>query len=404
MTGRPGLRLRAASAIALATAAVLALGACQAEPTPTPTATPSATEASSPSPSPTPSESTETWPPAELDELTPADPVDEGEPTAYEAPEWLWEWVDDSWSTAICSTVAVADGSDPGAELSGVQWLYLVAPDGAAFRIADVGDEANATIVDWDPRHSKAWLYLQGTGESWDVAEVDLQTGDVDTGDFTDGAGPRSSVERGGLSADLLPRDVAADGTRLWMAVSPFGDTGGVVWYEPVAGEWKPSAVNDVMFDIAQARHARGDDGERSPGSVGGSGWVSVESERAISMVADAGGQGAAAPTYVIVDHELGDDSYIRTGFTPPESATGCQAQGPDGEEVVVMCWNRDTSVPHTGWAVDLESSDAVEVPVDPEQTPNHDLGSYTEDVKAQGTRPPNADDWTDVMPAPQVP
>ncbi|MDN4480626.1 hypothetical protein [Demequina muriae] len=402
MTGRPGLRLRAVSAVALATAAVLALGACQPEPTPTPTASPSATQASTPSPSP--SVSTETWPPAELDALTPADPVDEGEPTAYEAPEWLWDWVDDSWSTAIYSTVEVAESADGGPALEGVQWLYLLAPDGTAFRIADLGHDAFATIVDWDADHRQAWLHLQGWGESWDVAEVALETGDVDTEDFTDGAGPRDTVESGGLSADLLPRDVAADGTRLWIAVSPFGDMGGTVWYEPVAGEWKPSSVNDALFDIAQARHARGDDSEHSPGPIGGSGWVSIESERAISMVADAGGQGAAAPTYVIFDHDLGDDTYIRTGFTPPDSATGCQVHGPDGDEVVVRCWNVDTSVPDTGWAVDLDSSDAVEVPVDPEQTPNHDLGSYTEDVKTQGTQPPNADDWTDLMPAPPLP
>ncbi|MFW2512738.1 hypothetical protein ACNI3K_03065 [Demequina sp. SO4-13] len=330
--------------------------------------------------------------------------MDDDEPAAYEAPAWLWEWVDDSWSTAIYSTVELVTDADGAPVFEGVQWLYLLAPDGTAFRIADLGHDAFATIVDWDPDHRRAWLHLQGFGESWDVAEVALETGVVDTEDFTDGAGPRATVEGGGLSADLLPRDVAADGTRLWAAVSPFGDTGGVAWYEPLAGEWKPSSVNDALFDITQARHARGDDGVHSPGSVSGSGWLSIESERAIYMVADAGGQGAAAPTYVIFDHDLGDDSFIQSAFTPPGSATGCQAQGPVDEEVIVMCWNIDASVPETGWAVDLESGDAVEVPVDLEQTPNHDLGSYTEDVKAQGTQPPNADDWTDLMPAPQLP
>ncbi|MFW7414842.1 hypothetical protein [Demequina sp. SO4-18] len=404
MTATRRERARRTAAAAVLTAMTsLALVACQgSDPEPATTPTPAPTPAETQSPASSASPSPTTWPPAELEATPRAAPVDDGEPAAYEAPAWLWEWVDDSWSTAIYSTVELVNDADGAPAFEGVQWLYLLAPDGAAFRIADLGNDANATIVDWDPSHAKAWLYFQGFGESWAVAEADLETGRLDAGDFTDGAGPRGTVAGGGLSQDVLPRDAAPDGTRLWSAVSPFGGVGGTVWYSPHTGTWEPSAVNDVMFDIAEERYDRGDDGPQDPGSVSGSGWVSVTDERALYMVADEGGQGADAPNYVVIDHDLAEDSLVQAGFSPPASASGCDVRGPDGDDAILACWNHDTSVADTWWVVDLDTGTATEVPVDSIQVPRHDLGSYTEDVKTTGTMPPNADAWTDVMPAPR--
>lgn len=401
MTGdhRPHLQITAA---VVAAAASLTLAACQAgdsSPAGTPTATPPAIETTSPAPSPSPA--ADTWPPTELEELSAAAPIDDGEPTVYEAPDWLADWVDDSWSTAIYSTVDVADD---GSGLEGVQWLYLVAPDGAAFRIADLGHDANATIVDWDPSHAKVWLYFQGMGESWNVAEVDLATGRVASDDFTDGAGPRGTVAAGELSQDLLPRAASDDGKRLWAAVSPFGDTGGVVWYSPDTGTWEASAVNDVMFDIAAVRYARGDVSEHSPGNVHGSGWVSITHSRSIYLVEDEGGEGSDAPAYVLIDHDLSEDAVVQAAFTPPDSASWCSVAGPKADDVLLSCSNSDMSVPDTAWVVDPDTGEASEVRPDTNADAGHDLGSYTEDMKAQGTMPPNADAWTDLMPAPQVP
>ncbi|WP_152650191.1 hypothetical protein [Demequina aestuarii] len=402
MTGSHRRRRRDAAAVALIAVTAMVLAACQSsDPDPATTPPPSAPATESPAPSPSPSPSEATWPPTELDALTPADPVDEGEPTAYAAPEWLWDWVDDSWSTAIYSTLEFThpEGKSPGFE--GVQWLYLLAPDGAAFRIADLGDAANATIVDWDPGHRKAWLRLQGFSEERDVAEVDLLTGAVDTDDFTDGAGPRHSVEDESLALDFLPRAVAPDGTRLWVDIDPLlGATSGVAWYSPVTGEWESSAVNETLFDIAAARYARGTDGAVSPGYVAGSAWVSIADERALVMVPHEGGQGTIARTHIVIAHDLGDDSFTRTVFAALDATSSCRPLGPNGDSILVEC----SSVDGTRWEVEPAAGSVAEVSEDVVSDGGTDLGSYTEDVKAQGTRPPNVDDWTDLMPAPQVP
>lgn len=405
MTPQSRVRSKILAAVAIG-AAAMTLGACQSsdESSADPSSSPPAPASSEPSSSPSPSEVTATWPPAELEALTPADPVDEGEPTAYEAPEWLWDWVDDSWSTAIYSTLEFThpDGESPGFE--GVQWLYLLAPDGAAFRIADLGDAANATIVDWDPGHRKAWLHLQGFSEERDVAEVDLLTGAVDTDDFTDGAGPRRAVENESLALDILPRVVAPDGARLWVDIDPLGSgSAGAVWYDPSTGDWTASAINDVLFDIAEARHERREGDPRTPTYVHASAWMDLESQRAIYVSLDGGDlEEGEVQTYAVIDHDLATDTWVSTTIDGPDSTPHCEARGPLDAGVLVECWSNDTSIPDTAWAVDPATGEISSAPADSLPGAQHDLGDYTEDVKAQGAQPPNADDWTDVMPAPR--
>ena len=391
----------------LAVPSLLLLGACTSEPEAAPVASdppaPSVSPTTSLSPSPSPAPSDETWPPAAFDEQSPLEPVAEGEPLAYAPFDGLLDWVDDEWSTAIFSTVDFVDDPDSGPLLEGVQHLYLVAPDGTAFRVTDLGSDAFGTIVDWDPARAKAWVHLQGWGESWSVVEVDLATGEIDDGDFTEGEGPRATAADLGLSQDILPVMVDDAGARLWVAIDPFGGFGGASWYDPTSGEWRGERVNDAMLDIVEARHERGDDGPHSPGPVGGSGWLDVRLGRYLVMIADEGPiEVGTESTYALFDVDLDTGDVETATFEAPLDVPGCGISGVWKGDPLVTCSDWWTESADALFTVDVASGAVAPVSEDTTSDRAMDLGSYTEDVKA-GDVPPGAEAWTDLMPAPDV-
>jgi len=106
-------------------------------------------------------------PDADLPPLLPADADLAVE--AREMADWVWEYVDDTWELTVEATPAqskVRSGT-----------LFLIAPDGDAFRLHEFGFNFGGSVEHWDPALKIAWIH-RSHRDDFDVVQIDLTTGE----------------------------------------------------------------------------------------------------------------------------------------------------------------------------------------------------------------------------------
>ena len=326
---RHGTAVAAASVAAVAALALAGAAVAQWQTPPPPAVTPTVT------PTPTPAPSVQYATKGHADE-----------PDALVMTDATWEQVGPGWALTLFSTMSVIDvDNDYGRfDPAGTQALFLVAPDATIYRMATLPADGNAQIMHWDPVNRKAWLFFLGLGESWYQAEVDLASGQVDSGDFTDGAGPRARYSADQLG-DLIPLRQGADGRVLWAGVGPIASSeiSGLVWYEP-DGSWTPSAINEI-------------------GGGGEEAWLDLAGDRIVYL--------NGAPTFEVTVQDLVDDSYTtRSLGANPDPQDDCSLHSVLADGALVFSVRITCSHYDWGWIDDPLRRTLYEVTLDGEWRP----------------------------------
>ncbi|GIG23612.1 hypothetical protein Cch01nite_43360 [Cellulomonas chitinilytica] len=288
----------------VALVAVLALSATAAvlhRPAPAPPAGPPSSVA--PTPSATPSA-----------DPTPvlATKADASEPDARVMTDETWDEVGPGWALTLFSTMSVVVSEDDNYghfDPAGVQALFLVAPDATTYRLLTLpaDTDAEAQVMWWDPERRKAWLFLQGLGESWGQLEVDLVTGSQTPLTF----GP-SDVRQ-----DPAPVRQMPDGRVLWADNDPLfsASVGGLYW----------QATDGAFTTIV------------GPGVIEGDVWLDPSTPRAAYLAPDAAGD------YSLVSYDLTKGSTgTRPLGAPSVDRHRCSVADVEAPSVFVTCTTYD--------------------------------------------------------------
>lgn len=217
--------------VAVGAGTMLWLGPDAPEPAVTPT--PTTTESPSPSPSAEPTTSPEpspsvtsspvieaaTW--AELsDTQRPAWVTDQDSrlPAAREMQDWVWDYVDDTWTVQVHriehSELWVTDVWEEGEDFVGPQNLYLEAPDGELILLYELRRDMTVDVLAVDMDARLAWTNRYAVGDGWYVVQVNLLTGAA-TESWGAGAVPDDRrTEWGVVDVDAL--GMLRDGRELW--------------------------------------------------------------------------------------------------------------------------------------------------------------------------------------------
>ncbi|WP_062299142.1 hypothetical protein [Demequina maris] len=218
----------------------------------------------------------------------------EGLPKARGMTDKTWECVDESWAVEVRS--AGGDTWRPGGT---AQALYLVAPDGDLLKLFDLRTDVAVVVLESDLDARLAWTARMGEGDSFQVVQVELDSGLV--------------IDAwGGDGIPSLQRDKKDN----VISVAPLGpfEAGGTLW----AGYTDTSALqslfvrdDDDQFRTFTAQKAL--DNLVAEGSVNAQGddgvevWTNKSATIAVFLAQhlDDGAKGKAstgAGTWVVVD------------------------------------------------------------------------------------------------------
>lgn len=219
--------------VAVGAGTMLWLGPDAPEPAVTPT--PTATESPSPSPSAEPSTSPEpspsvtsspvveaaTW--AELsDTQRPAWVTDQDSrlPAAREMQDWVWDYVDDTWTVQVHrltrADVGITGLWREGEDFVGPQNLYLEAPDGELILLYELRRDLWVDVLTVDMDARLAWTGRQQGWDSGLVVQVDLVTGES-TESWGSGVVPENHRFDLGVG-QVGPLTTLEDGREVWFA------------------------------------------------------------------------------------------------------------------------------------------------------------------------------------------
>jgi len=237
--------------------------------TPTSSATPSASVTASASPS-----ASHDWSTVAAGDLPPAfAEADPHQPASRQMQDWVWDYVDDSWTVAnyLSGTRPSPYASGPNPPTgggTGTRVMYLLAPDSTLFHLLDVAQDLTSTSIAKDefasigllwvnrfwPASRTAVVTLCYGGEMCQAARLNLVTGQVTTDFLGDawasimGAGHQATIgtplEQGFVSGvDFVEH--RANGVDAW-TVTNVGGIRGVFWGE-ADGSFRASSINTVV-------------------------------------------------------------------------------------------------------------------------------------------------------------
>jgi len=216
---------------------------------------PSATASASASPS---ASATPTAP-ASWADVDPADlpaPVADphpGEPPSHTWDPWIWPYVDASWDVDIwCQPNPAAAAEDfPVSDACLFQALYLVAPDGARFRLyslrTDVGLGIEAKALD----EHVVWI-VRYFYEAAQTVQFDLLTGTASE-TWADAGFSNVSPTQNANGWFVFYEGTLADGRMLWEG-SGYGEPLNGVFFRAPGGAITPSAISPSLgggYDFA---------------------------------------------------------------------------------------------------------------------------------------------------------
>lgn len=251
---------------------------------------------------------------------------DDREPDARVMAEWVWEYVDDDWSTEV---VRVGEG-DGITYLNDIQVVLLVAPDEERFWIESIRRDYNIDVVHWDAQLALAWLVRDGRPDLAQVVEFDLRNGTTNEG-WAGSAAPNANTVSGGVGGVVYVGD-QPDGLELWAASDESGFTTGVMWR---------SAANDVDGSVINSEIAR----LRLEGfseDEGVDAWLDPDSMTAVYRATFRIDGTVTEDRWII--HDLSDDDFDYVTPQVPDGAD-CTPAGTvtsegqfDGDRIVALC------------------------------------------------------------------
>ena len=241
--------------------------------TPSVTPTPSATPRASATPSASPSASHD-WSTVAAGDLPPAfADADPHQPASRQMQDWVWNYVDDSWTVASYGSGTMADGVGAGPNpldwgLTGTRGIYLVAPDNTLFHLLDVAQDLTSTSIAKDelgamsppwatrfwPEARTAVVGLCYWADNCQEARLNLVTGQVTTDFLGDawasimGAGHQATIGtplKQGFVYGVNFVEHRANGVDVW-SVGSFEGLRGFFWGEP-DGSFRASSINTVV-------------------------------------------------------------------------------------------------------------------------------------------------------------
>lgn len=251
---------------------------------------------------------------------------DEIQPPYRQAPPWLWDLVDETWSLEV---VRVGEG-DNYTWFSDYQGFYLISPTDDRFKIANLETTSADEVVHWDPERLVAWVVRVDRFEMDQVVEYDLPTGRVTT-DFAGNIFNAANVVRGGV-ANLDFHAELEDGRELWVTHSPQDYVTGVVWRE--GDRWRGSLISDQIRRMAQQE--LGTDN-------GVDGWFDPEGQRAIYHGVYLDPDTGTVAEQMWVRHDLRSDTVDTSAVVPTPNDDCVPVGGPrsgtfEGDRIIADC------------------------------------------------------------------
>jgi len=237
--------------------------------TPTSSSTPSASVTPSPTAAATP---THDWSTVAAGDLPPIfGSTDSHQPESREMRDWVWNYVDDSWTVASYGSGTAPDpySANPldwgGTE---TRVIYLVAPDNTLFHLLDVAQDLTSTSIAKDelgamsppwvtrfwPAARTAVIGLCYWNDYCQEARLNLVTGEVTTDFLGDawasimGAGHQATIGtplKQGFVYGVNFVEHRANGVDVW-SVGSFEGLRGFFWSEP-DGSFRASSINTVV-------------------------------------------------------------------------------------------------------------------------------------------------------------
>lgn len=170
------------------------------------------------------------------------------EPQARDMAEWVWDYVDDTWSLEVFREINNEfDMPDPPVE-NPIQTLFLVAPDGDRFRLFDLRTDIPIVVEHFSPSDHLAFL-LRGFYEDSQTVQLDLVSGTVSETWAADGFPADDTSHRAGWF--VFYEGTLGDGREVWTGQGYAIPTEGVFFRTPFGGV-TPSAISPVLSGLGE--------------------------------------------------------------------------------------------------------------------------------------------------------
>lgn len=250
----------------------------------------------------------------------------EGLPPHHLMQDWVWEFVDDTWTV----TLHVLGEGDGGARLVDVQALYLSSPTGEDFSLTDnLRRDYVLELVHWEAQTATAWLARTGRPGQTRVVQMDLVTL-LATDDWLGSVAPAANRVANGV-VDVEPVGDQPDGRELWLAHDSTGRVTGMFWRHD--DQWQASSVGSTLSRAALQGFAAED---------GLDAWIDVAAQRAVYHGAYYDPAGGEPVDEIWITHDLGADIVLEANVMAP-SMTCSPVPGPrsgvfEGAAIVADC------------------------------------------------------------------
>lgn len=178
----------------------------------------------------------------------------DGLPDARAMEEWVWQYVDATWTLQVGHGAATAVEPPYPA-----QSLYLEAPDGELLRVAELPTDRWVGLAEADPAAGLAWLTLADQGDAVEVVQVRLPA--VTSEPWGEVGVPASHVHDG-LVYGVESTGVTTGLGQIWAGRTYLGEYDSL-FVRVEADEFEPLAAQGVLDALvdAGARNGSGDPG-----------------------------------------------------------------------------------------------------------------------------------------------
>ena len=248
--------------------------------------------------------------------------------------DWVWDCVDASWDVSVDTAYGGADSSRIDQQV-----LDLVAPDGTHVLLFALRGDVTVQLVDADVQARLAWTARMGEGDTSQVVEVDLETGEA-TEDWGDGAIPSNAIS-GGAVVSVGPYLPLRDGTTLWASFHYLGDVSGLFLYEG-DGDFAPiPGAEEVEQLLADGSVTRWADPGVSVWVAPNAQWVAILGQRQVGR--DPFGSSELG-RWVAIDLGTGavreSTSPLPEGLCRPAQGAALQGTFEEPGTLPAECWD----------------------------------------------------------------